>query len=214
MNTNWHTERRAQSIVVIAASVGGVDALQTLMDGLPANLEAAVGIVQHVSPLHPSHLANVFSRLTPMHVKEADDGDVLCDGCVFIAHPNQHLFIQPGGVLKLSLSPPIHYTRPSAEPLFSSAAAVFGNRVVGVVLTGSDSDGSIGVQLIKNMGGHVIVQDEATSADFSMPRSAIKTGQVDRVLPLPEIAPVIVKFISEINNTPDNELSKFALKAR
>jgi two-component system chemotaxis response regulator CheB len=197
--------KKAQNIVVIAASIGGIEALQTLVEMLPTNLEAAVAIVQHISRHHPSQLAQILSRHTPMPVKQVSNGDFLCQGCIFVAPPNCHILIQRNHILTLSTASPVHFCRPSAEPLFSSAAAVFGKHVVGVVLTGADSDGFFGVKVIKNAGGCVIVQDETTSANFEMPRSAILTGQVDHILPLNEIASSIVKLVNKMETSEKNK---------
>ena len=188
-------KKPARNVVVIAASVGGIQALSTVIESLPANLPAALAIAQHLSRSQPSHLADILTRRTPLPVKQAAHGDRLCHGCVFVAPPNRHLLVRSGGVLQLSDSPPIHFSRPSAEPLFSSVAALYGRNALGVVLTGSDSDASLGVQTIKNAGGNVIVQDATTSVDFSMPQSAISTGAVDQVVPLEKITAAIVAYV-------------------
>jgi two-component system, chemotaxis family, protein-glutamate methylesterase/glutaminase len=192
---NYEAIGPAQNIVVIAGSVGGVEALSVLTGNLPANLKAAVVVAQHVSRNRPSQLAEILSRRTPMPVKQVADGDRLCHSCIFVAPSNEHVLIELEGILRLSSSPRIHFTRPSAEPLFCSAAAVYGKKVIGVVLTGSDADASLCVQVIGNVGGKVIVQDETTSADFSMPRSAIQTGKVNFVLPLTKIGSAIVELV-------------------
>jgi two-component system chemotaxis response regulator CheB len=186
----------ADHVLVIAGSAGGISALGSLLEDLPSHLEAAIVIAQHVSRYHPSHLAEILARQTFMPVRQAADDDVLRHGCIFVAPPDHHLLIEMGGVLRLSTSPRIHFTRPSAEPLFCSAAAIYGKHAIGVVLTGSDSDASLGVQVIKNAGGKIIVQNEATAVDFSMPRAAIATGKVDMVLPLCQIAGAIVETLA------------------
>lgn len=168
---------------------------------LPANLPAAIVVAQHIPRSHPSRLAEILARKTPMLVKQAANGDVLCHSRIFVAPPDQHLLIESGGLLHLSTSPRIHFTRPSAEPLFCSAAAVYGKNVVGVVLTGADSDASLGVQIIKNAGGKIVVQNQATSVDFSMPQAAIQTGKVDLVLPLNEISEAIVNAVVELTKS-------------
>jgi two-component system chemotaxis response regulator CheB len=107
--------------------------------------------------------------------------------------------VAPGGILELSSSSAekVHYARPSAEPLFASVAEVYGKNAIAVVLTGGDGDGSIGVQIIKDNGGMVIAQDRSTSQDFSMPETAIKTGDVDFILPLDGIAPKLIELIED-----------------
>lgn len=184
-------------VIAMAASVGGLHALSVILSGLPANFPAAIAIVMHLSPDHKSILAEILNRRTQLLVKEAHTGDVLCPACVFVAPPNHHLFVAPGGGLKLSsaVAEKIHYARPSAEPLFVSVAKIYQNDAIAVVLTGGDGDGSFGVQIIKDHGGQVIAQDWPTSQDFSMPETSIKTGDVDFILPLDEIAPKLIGLI-------------------
>jgi hypothetical protein len=124
-------------------------------------------------------------------------GDFLCQSCVFVAPPNHHLLVSGDGRLKLSssTSEKVHHARPSAEPLFASVADVYKKNAIAVVLTGGDGDGSIGVQIIKEKGGKVIAQDRPTSQDFSMPETSIKTGDVDFILPLNEIAPKLIELV-------------------
>ena len=184
-------------VIAMAASVGGLEALSVILSGLPANFPAAIAIVMHLSPNHKSILAEILNRRTFLQVKEAHTGDVLCPACVFVAPPNHHLFVAPGGHLKLSSAQAekINYARPSAEPLFVSVAAIYQQDAIAVVLTGGDGDGSFGVQIIKDHGGMVIAQDRPTSKDFSMPESSIKTGDVDFILPLDEIASKLTALV-------------------
>src|SRR5439155_14832901 len=116
-----HKSEAATKVVVIASSAGGIEALCTLAENLPANLPATIVVAQHISRSHKSHLAEILARHTPMKVKLAADRDLLCHGCVFIAPPNLHVMIEPTRTIRLLQAPPIHFTRPSAEPLFCSA---------------------------------------------------------------------------------------------
>jgi hypothetical protein len=129
-------------------------------------------------------MADILSRRTALEVKEAEQGDQLRPGTVHIAPPNRHLLVNPDGTLSLTQSELVHFVRPSADLLFESVAASYKHRAIAVVLTGTGSDGTMGVQAIKKMGGTVIAQDEATSEFFGMPNAAIQTGNVDFVLPL------------------------------
>jgi two-component system chemotaxis response regulator CheB len=151
----------------------------------------------HLSPDHKSVLAEILDRRSHLLVKQAHTGDVLCPACVFVAPPNHHLFVAKGGRLKLSSSDAkkINYARPSAEPLFVSAATVYRRSAIAVVLTGGDGDGSFGVQIIKDHGGTVIAQDRPTSKDFSMPQTSIETGDVDFILPLDKIALKLIELV-------------------
>jgi two-component system chemotaxis response regulator CheB len=184
-------------VIAIAASVGGLRALSVILGGLPQDFPAAIAIVMHVAPDHKSLLAEILRCRTPLAVKQAQNGDILQPGSVFIAPPNHHLFVVPGGRLELSSSnsEKVHHARPSAEPLFASVAEVYQKNAVAVVLTGGDGDGSFGVQIIKDYGGKVIAQDRPTSQDFSMPQTSIATGDVDFILPLDKIAPKLMEIV-------------------
>jgi two-component system, chemotaxis family, protein-glutamate methylesterase/glutaminase len=175
-------------VVAVAASAGGLRALNTLLGALPPGLQAAVLVVQHLDPKHPSHLAHILSRNTRLPVKEGHDGDVLECGVVFVAPPRSHLTVDRTGRLSLSLLPPVHFVRPSADQLFRSLAETYGPRVVAVILTGMGLDGANATLAVHSMGGVVIVQDESTSEFFGMPRAAIAEGHVDYVLKIDAIA--------------------------
>ena len=187
----------AQSVIAMAASVGGLHALSVILGGLPANFPAAIAIVMHLSPVHKSLLAEILSSRSQLVVRQAQTGDILCHSSVFVAPPNHHMSVVTGGRITLSSSEAekVHFARPSAEPLFASVAEVYQKHAVAVVLTGGDGDGSFGVRIIKEHGGKVIAQDRPTSQDFSMPRTSIATGDVDFILPLNEIAPMLIELI-------------------
>jgi two-component system chemotaxis response regulator CheB len=183
-------------VVVVAASMGGVAALGQLLGLLPADFPAAVLVVQHLSPDHPSRLAAVLRGRTALRVQEAAGGEAMQAGTVYLAPPARHLLVGADGTLSLSDGPPVHFSRPSADVLFESAAAAFGERVVAVVLTGRDSDGSRGAAEVRRLGGSVVAQDPETAAVPSMPANAIRTGAVERVLPLAAIAPALLQLVS------------------
>ena len=185
---------RPNRVIAIASSMGGIEALKTVVSSLPADFPGAVAIVQHLSPMHKSHLAHILSRCTALRVKEAKEGMNLSAGTIYTTPSNKHLIIN-NGTLSLSDAPKKHYVRPSAEYTFKSLANSYREKAVAIVLTGCDGDGKEGVRVIKNMGGKVIVQDRNTSQVFSMPQSAIETGCVDLVLPLDEIANSMVNLV-------------------
>jgi two-component system chemotaxis response regulator CheB len=182
-------------VVALAASAGGLPALSKVLAALPADLRAAVLIVQHLDPRHRSLMADLLGRRTALPVKEAEEGDQLAAGAVFVAPPNRHLLVNPDKTLSLSQSELVHFLRPSADLLFESVAACYRERAIAVVLTGTGSDGTMGVQAIKKMGGTVIAQDEPSSDFFGMPGAAIQTGSVDFILPLDEIAPALLTLV-------------------
>ena len=184
-------------VIGIATSAGGLSALSRLLSALPARLDAAILIVQHLDPDRPSHLADILGRRTALPVKQAAGEDQLQPGVVFIAPPGAHLLVDREGTITLSHRPPVHFVRPAADHLFESIAGSFGSRAVAVVLTGTGHDGATGAQAVKQAGGRVIVQDETTSEFFGMPKSAIDAGKVDLILPLDDIAPALVALCGE-----------------
>lgn len=184
-------------VIGIATSAGGLSALSRLLSALPARLDAAILIVQHLDPDRPSHLADILGRRTTLPVKQAASEDQLQPGVVFIAPPGAHLLVDREGTITLSHRPPVHFVRPAADHLFESIAGSFGSRAVAVVLTGTGHDGATGAQAVKQAGGRVIVQDETTSEFFGMPKSAIDAGKVDLILPLDDIAPALVALCGE-----------------
>jgi two-component system, chemotaxis family, protein-glutamate methylesterase/glutaminase len=175
-------------VVALAASAGGVEALGAILAALPAAFPAAIVIVQHRTAQEPFHLPEVLSRRTGLRVEQAREGTALRPASVFIAPPDWHLLVNVDGTLSLSHSAKVKFVRPSADRLFESLAASFGERAIAVVLTGAGSDGSGGVPIIKRMGGVVIAQDAATAEVPGMPRSAIATGAVDFIVPLHGVA--------------------------
>jgi two-component system chemotaxis response regulator CheB len=187
---------RAYDAVAIAASAGGMAALSVVLGGLPGDFPASIVIVQHLDPRHRSLMAEILGRRTVLEVREAREGDKLAPGSVHIAPPDRHLLINPDGTLSLTQSELVHFVRPSADLLFESLAASCRERAIAVVLTGTGSDGSMGVQAVKSVGGTVIAQDERSSEFFGMPAAAIDTGQVDFILPLDEIAPALVTLVT------------------
>jgi len=183
--------------VALAASAGGLAALSRVLSELPAEFPAPVLVVQHLDRHHRSWMAEILSRRVQLEVRQAQGGEVMRPGMVYIAPPDRHLLVNPQGVLSLSDAALVRYVRPSADLLFSSLAASFGPQVIAVVLSGSGRDGADGVVDVKTQGGTVIAQDEASSEFFGMPGAAIGTGAVDRVLPLVEIAAAL-REITEI----------------
>lgn len=182
-------------VIAMAASAGGIGALGEVLSDLPASFPASIAVVQHLDPRHRSLMADILRRRTRLSVEQADEGDRMAPGTVFIAPPDRHLLVNPDGSLSLTQSELVHFVRPSADLLFESVAASYRERAIAVVLSGSGSDGSMGVAAIKKMGGTVIAQDER-SAEFSgMPGAAIRGGSVDFVLPLDEIGPALVTLV-------------------
>jgi two-component system, chemotaxis family, protein-glutamate methylesterase/glutaminase len=186
----------AEAAVAIAASAGGLDAIGAVLRALPASLPAAVLIVQHLDPNHPSLMAEILDRRTGLPVKQAEDGELLCDGVVHLAPPDNHLTVGDDRCVHLTQSPRIDFLRPSANLLFATVARAFGPRTIAVVLTGSGSDGAEGAGEVKRRGGRVIVEDPQTARFRSMPAAAIAAGVADSVLPVEQIGQAVVGYLA------------------
>ncbi|WKW11990.1 chemotaxis-specific protein-glutamate methyltransferase CheB [Pseudogemmatithrix spongiicola] len=194
----------ATEVVVIAASTGGPRALAELVPGLDPALDAAVVIAQHMPAGFTAGLARRLDQLSPLPVREAQSGEPLLAGTVYVAPGGRHLVLEReegGARLSLRDEPAEHGVRPAADPLFRSAAAVFGPRALGVVLTGMGRDGSEGLQAIVRAGGRGLVQDRATSAVYGMPAQAKATVPADAELPLGAMAAAIGRLVHEIRGT-------------
>lgn len=200
-----HTTPRqplAFGIIALAASAGGLSALSQVLSGLPKDFPIPIAVVQHLDPRHRSLMAEILSHRTGLCVKQAEDGEELREGTVYIAPPNKHLLVNSDGTCTLAQTELVHFVRPSADLLFESVAASFKDRAIAVVLSGSGSDGAMGVQAIKKMGGTVIASDERTSEFFGMPGAAIGTDSVDFVLPLGEVAPALITLVTTGDEYP------------
>ncbi|MBD2100064.1 chemotaxis protein CheB [Leptolyngbya sp. FACHB-261] len=180
-------------IIVIGASAGGVEALIQLVSNLPEDLPASIFIVLHISASGTSVLPKILKRHGSLPARHPVDGQVFERGQIYIAPPDQHLLVKQG-FIHIVRGPKENTYRPSIDPLFRSAARVYGPRVVGVVLSGMLDDGTAGLQTVKLKGGIAIVQDPADALFPSMPRSAIEHVDVDQVLPLSKIAPALVEL--------------------
>jgi two-component system, chemotaxis family, protein-glutamate methylesterase/glutaminase len=181
-------------VVAVAASAGGLRALQRVLGELPAGFPGAVMVVLHLDRRNPSILAQLLGRHTALRVREARDGDRLEPGVVYVAPPDRHLVAGTDDQIALTQGKLVHYVRPAADALFESAALAFGGRAIAVVLTGTGLDGASGVSAVKRGGGTVIAQDEASSEYFAMPDAAIRTGDVDFILPLGQIGAKLISL--------------------
>lgn len=187
-------------IVVIGASAGGVEALSTVLGGLPRDLRAAVLVVLHVARGR-SMLPEILSRAGRLPAAHPEDGDPLEYGKVYVARPDHHLIVEPGKV-RVVHGPTENGCRPAVDPLFRSAARAYGPRVIGVVLTGALDDGTAGLAAVKEAGGVAIVQDPDEAFAPSMPSSARALVAVDHVLPMGEIGLLISKLTLEETGSP------------
>jgi two-component system, chemotaxis family, protein-glutamate methylesterase/glutaminase len=191
----------AKRVVVIGASAGGIDALRVLVSGIPEALPAAICIVIHTSPESPSVLAEILNRLSALPVSQPCDGQRLEAGHIYVAPPDRHLVIEPGRI-RVTTGPREHRFRPAIDPMFRSAAQVFGPNAIGVVLTGNLDDGVAGLWTIKRLGGTAIVQDPSEALFSSMPLQAMTNVDVDHVVPLAHIPRLLVELTSGLPGEP------------
>jgi two-component system chemotaxis response regulator CheB len=183
-------------IIVVGASAGGVEALITLTATLPPDLQAAVFIVLHIPAQSPSLLPDILNRAGSLKVVSATDNAKIEYGHIYVAPPDFHLLVESEHIRVVS-GPKENRHRPAIDPLFRSAAAAYGSRVIGVILTGSLDDGTAGLQAIKRCGGLAIVQDPQDALFPSMPLSAQANVQVDHTLPLAQIGPLLGSLSNE-----------------
>jgi len=180
-------------IVVIGASTGGLKALQILLSGLPPAFPLPVAIVQHRGTDSESGLSEFLHRWSNLPVREPEDKEPIETGHAYLAPRDYHLLVESGS-FALSTDSPVVYARPSIDVLFESAADEYGDRAIGVILTGANHDGARGLGKIKARGGLTIVEDPASAVCRAMPEAAIAQTTVDWVLPLPEIAACLEKL--------------------
>ena len=185
-----------KDIVVVGASAGGMEALQTLVSSFPPDLSASIFIVWHMAPGVKTVLPMVLAKAGPLPVCQPADGDPIEPGHIYVAANDHHLLIERG-YMRVRKGPKENRFRPAADPLFRSAAYVYGPRVVGIVLTGALDDGTAGLWTIKLRGGTAIVQEPAEALMRSMPLSALENVEVDYKLPVAQIGEVVGRLALE-----------------
>jgi len=181
---------------VIVASAGGLTVIERLLSDLPVTLPATLLVMMHLTPGHPSLIAELLTSAGHRRVREAREGDRATAGSCFVAPPGHHLMVDAEGTLRLTQEPPVHFARPSADVLLESAARS-GRPVIAVVLTGAGLDGAAGVAAVRRAGVRTLVQDPRQAAFPSMPQAAIDSGAVERILPVEQIGAEIEKFLAE-----------------
>lgn len=187
-----------EQLVAIGTSTGGPRALQEVITKLPGDLPCGVVIVQHMPSGFTKSLSERLNSLSSLTVKEAEHNDVVRPGLVLIAPGDYHMTVEREGnrrIIKLSQDPPIGGHRPAVDPMMESVAKSYGQRAVGVILTGMGHDGAQGIKAIKQQKGYTIAEDQSTSVVFGMPKSAIELGVVDKVAPISAVAAEIIKAI-------------------
>lgn len=178
-------------LVAIGVSAGGVAAMKTLFGALPKDFALPIVLVHHVMAGASDTMAGLLSKASALRIKEAEEGERLAPGTVFIAPPNYHLLVEEDATLSLSTDAPVSFARPSIDVLFESAALAFRSGVIGVILTGANSDGAQGLRAVKARGGLAVVQDPLDAEIDSMPRAALDAVAADHVCTLAGLAPLL-----------------------
>ncbi|MCP4537025.1 MAG: chemotaxis response regulator protein-glutamate methylesterase [Chloroflexi bacterium] len=182
-------------LIIIGTSTGGPRALQQILSDLPADLPAAMVMVQHMPPSFTRALAQRLDENCALTIKEAQDGDRVARGLALLAPGNFHLALDGRRRVRLTQEPRRNGVRPSVDVSMETAVTQYGSAIIGVVLTGMGSDGTDGARSIKAAGGRIIAEHESTSAVYGMPRSVIEAGLADQVVPLPKVASTLVEWI-------------------
>lgn len=198
------TALRRRDIVTVAASAGGLEPLRTMLAGLPADLPASVLVVLHIPVTGGRALPRILGRAGALPAAAAVDGELLRTGRIYVAPPDLHLLVV-GGLLRTSRGPRQNGVRPSADPLFRSAALYGGPRTIGVVLSGMLDDAALGAATVEQLGGYVIVQDPDEAAYDSMPRCAVATTRHPAIRPAGKIAELLTRLTREKIETHRSE---------
>lgn len=184
--------RRRFDVVAIGTSAGGLNALSQVLRALPQSFPSSIVVVQHLSPTHKSWMPDLLGRSTKLHVKQAEHNEIMLPGTVYTAPPDEHLLVGPGK-LQLAHTQLVHFSRPSIDLLFESVAGTYGSRSMGVVLSGSGSDGAAGIRAIKEAGGTTMAQKPDEAEFPHMPRAAVATGCIDFVVALDKIGETLME---------------------
>ena len=183
--------------IVIGTSAGGVEALSRILPSIPATMAAAILIVVHIPRERPSLLGEIFRAKCPMPVEEAIDKAQIKPGHIYFAPADYHLLVDAGPQVALSVDDVVQYSRPSIDVLFESAADIYGNRLLGVLLTGGNEDGAAGMAYISACGGTTVVQDPAEALAATMPAAALKLMTPTYVLRLDDIRDLLVSIAAK-----------------
>ena len=183
--------------VVIGVSAGGLEALKILLPALPSAFPLPIAIVQHRSDHSNGFLATHLNQMSAIVVSEAEDKEPLCAGHAYLAPAGYHLLIESDCCFSLSVDPRVNHSCPSIDVLFESAADVFAESLIGIVLTGSNADGAQGLKRVKARGGLAVVQDPKTAAAMAMPRAALEATPVDHIVDLARLAPLLIRISAQ-----------------
>lgn len=186
-------------LVVIGVSAGGVCALKQLLGALVADFPIPLLIVAHISPVADDGLPNLLDNYCKIKVKEADDMETAVAGTAYLAPANYHLLVDSKKRLNLAVDPPVNFARPSIDPLFESASLAFGDKTIGIILTGAGMDGAKGLATIQKNKGLTIVQDPLDAYTDGMPKAALQMLEPDHLLKLAEIPDFLENLVRSEN---------------
>ncbi len=187
---------RTYDAVVVGVSAGGLEALDQILPVLPAGFSVAILVVQHRAEDADDFLAQHFGSACQLQAKDVESKEPIAAATIYFAPAGYHLLVEEDRTLSLSTDPKVNYARPSIDVLFESAADVYGERLIAVILTGSSCDGSRGLQRVKAAGGTTIVQDPASAAAPYLPSSCLASTEVDYVARLEEIGALLIRLVS------------------
>lgn len=179
--------------IVIGSSAGGMNALQEILNCLKKDFSIPIVIVQHLHPESDDFMVRFLNQICPLQIKEAEVREKVYAGKIYFAPPNYHLLFESDKTFSFTVDEKVNYCRPSIDVTFQSASDVFGSNLIGVILTGANNDGALGLQEIKKNGGLTIVQEPSTAEVDTMPKSAIRLTEVDCILPLENIGPFLME---------------------
>lgn len=182
-------------LIVIGTSAGGVEILQKLAPAFKKSGKIKACVVIHMSPSGPNLIPSLMAENCEFRVKEAEPGEPIEPDTIYVAPPDYHLSVEPNNIITLSTEEPVNFSRPSIDVLFDSAAYAYGEKVLGILLTGSNNDGARGLKKIKDQGGTTIVQKPSDAEWNTMPASAMEIMTPDHILTANEI----IKFITDLS---------------
>lgn len=180
--------------IVIGVSSGGMNAMKIIFSSLPADFKLPIVIVQHIGARSENQWIQLLNDRSSLNIKEADEKEEIVSRTVYIAPANYHLLIEKNKTFSLTIDERVNYARPSIDVLFESAAESYNKALIGIVLTGSNHDGTNGIKRIQECGGLCIVQDPATAESSYMPTSALGAIKADHILPLEDIIKLIIQI--------------------
>jgi len=184
--------------IVIGVSAGGMNALKFIFSVLPYEFSIPIIIVQHVSARSDNEWIKLLNDKSNLTIKEADEKEKIVSGNVYIAPANYHLMIENDKTFSLTIDEYVNFARPSIDVLFESAAEAYKDKLIGIVLTGSNNDGTKGIKQIMECGGLAIIQDPKTAESSTMPASAIAVIQPDYILSLEKIVQLLIKLTQPV----------------